>query len=667
MDFFERQDLARRKTRAFIFLYTIAILLTTTLLSLAVFVGVGFYYRSFDFPPYVAPLVILFILAVIGWGSFSRFRELSGGGIALAKLTGSSPIAIAPHKPELRRLLNVVEEMAIASGMPIPDIYVLENEPGINAFVAGMNPHDTVLVVTEGCMKELSRSELQGVIGHEFSHILNGDVRLNTRLSTVLAGVILLGKTIPRRIFARSIRMYPTGDQILEKNPQTSAREIRYQEVKLQARLQQFQRDGYTDAEPSWTFYLMPFALSIAPVGYLGVLIARIIKAAISRQREFLADAASVQFTRDPFGLIGALEKIWDSVDNALMKGGYAEDISHMWFALGGGLFSRLLATHPPIEERITAIGKFKRLFPQKKRERQTEYAFREAMSASTPDSDYPEISSFSGSSVRIRPEGVFETIGNPSAEHLQYAEAVVAAIPNDMLDAAHQSSQVTAIVYALVFPPLADETPVLDIIAQRESEKMAERVAHFAGTLRSLGPRIRLPLIDICMPALKKFSLAQRVGFLNTVRSIVHADRKVELFEFAIQAVLEKNLFYDTPGSGTKTVKSFEPVTKELAFLISMMSYVGGSSVRISKRIFTEQVKSFRLDQPRMTAIRKIDEKRLYKALSRLNRLTMLLKKQVIWSCIGCILWDEKVEVAEVELLRAICETLECPMPPVY
>ena len=277
MDFFQRQDDARRRTKWLVIGFTLAVCSMVVMTY-----GVGLITKYFilaktsrysyqaDFSPWdlhLFGITTFFTLLIIGGGCAWKRIDLAGGGPAVAESLGGRVVDPNTSDPDERKLLNVVEEMSIASGVPMPQVYLLEDEDGLNAFAAGHTTSDAVVTVTAGSMKKLSRDELQGVIGHEFSHILNGDMRLNVRLITLLFGIFCIA-TIGR------ILLNTSGGNRRDRNP------------------------------------LPIVGLLLLIIGSAGYFFGRLIQAAVSRQREFLADASSVQFTRNPAGISGALQKM---------------------------------------------------------------------------------------------------------------------------------------------------------------------------------------------------------------------------------------------------------------------------------------------------------------------------------------------------------------------
>jgi Zn-dependent protease with chaperone function len=332
MDFFQRQEIARRNTKLLEVYFVLAVIgiILTTYLAFAVFVGyLGLRHHAFQptseygflWNPKLFLGVSVGTLIVIIGGSVFKTSQLAGGGSAVAEMLGGRPISANTRDPDERKLLNVVEEMAIASGTPIPQVYVLPGEETINAFAAGHSTSDMVVCATHGCLKYLTRDELQGVVGHEFSHILNGDMKLNLRLMGLVFGILCIA-------MMGRILLDTRGSSSRDRNP------------------------------------LPLVGLALLAIGGLGVFFGKLIKSAVSRQREFLADASSVQFTRNPAGLSSALQKVGGM--GSRIDDPNAEDASHFFFANGlRESFAGIFSTHPRLEDRIRALdpswdGKFK-------------------------------------------------------------------------------------------------------------------------------------------------------------------------------------------------------------------------------------------------------------------------------------------------------------------
>src|SRR5436853_6240032 len=193
MNFFEHQELARRSSKRLIVLFVlavIAVVIAVNVVGSLVYLSATSHRGPFGAAAQLPRGFFLtntaIVLLLIGGGTWFELSRLSAGGEVVAQMAGGRVIDPATRDLLERRLVNVVEEMALASGIPVPRVFVLDNEATINAFAAGNSVNDAVVAVTRGTLTRLTADELQGVIGHEFSHILNGDMRVNLRLNGVV-------------------------------------------------------------------------------------------------------------------------------------------------------------------------------------------------------------------------------------------------------------------------------------------------------------------------------------------------------------------------------------------------------------------------------------------------------------------------------------------------
>ena len=652
MDFFARQEQARRKTKWLVFYFIIAVALLIVavyFVSLVVFAGVqAKHHHAYDNAPiqFVLwnPTVFLGatfgVLAVIFLGSAYKTNELAAGGSAVATLMGGRLVNQNTTDANERKLLNVVEEMSIAAGVPMPQVYVLHNEPGINAFAAGHTTGDAAIGVTRGCIEMLSRDELQGVIGHEFSHILNGDMRLNLRLIGIIFGLLCLA-TIGR------VLLYARSSNSRDKNP------------------------------------LPLLGIALIALGAIGVFFGRLIQAAVSRQREFLADASSVQFTRNPGGLSGALQKIGRYGFGSKLESEHAPDLCHMFFGngLGESLFGAM-ATHPPIPDRIHAIdptwdGKFPPL-----KEEQIETVKRAAVSelkhARPP---LPEIlggilggaviADGADSPPVIRSSSVMPNLGNPSPLHLKYAEELRAALPENLKSAAREPLTATALIYALLLD--GDEklrTQQLAEITRRVSSQISEQTAALSPEVSATARRARLPLVNLALGALRNLSPTEFNQFSDTLKWLVGSDGKVELFEFVLQKIILRHLASKFGAASPTTVQFYtlKPLVPDCAVVLSALASVGSADA-------AEVQKAFAAGAPFLRAPAAVPMEFLSReacgvesldaALNRLALAVPIIKKNLIEAAVHVVGADGVILEAEAELLRAIADTLDCPMPP--
>src|SRR5579864_2016223 len=512
MDFFQSQHVARQKTATLIVYFFLAIILIVVSIYLAVLFILRYaaptpellhekrvFVRLWD-PQLFAAVGIGTVFLVSG-GSLYKIAALSRGGSAVAELLGGR--ILHPETTDLaqRRLLNVVEEMAIASGTPVPPVYLLEDERGINAFAAGHTPSDAVITVTNGCMQLLSRDELQGVIGHEFSHILNGDMRLNIRLMGVLFGLLLIALTgwvIFRTTMGGTVRLGARDDDKKGGNP------------------------------------LPLIGLALYILGYVGVFFGSLIKAAVSRQREFLADASSVQFTRNPEGIAGALKKIGALSEGSLIHDPHAEEASHMFFSSALSqvreLFG-LLATHPPLEERIRRIdptfdGDFSkvRLEPPGAEPEAAEVSAR-------PTQAKP---------LRFNPVQAVAQVGVLGPAQLAYAAALMDSMPQPLLALLREPLGAQAAIFALLIDSDAAVRQVQVEWLNAHALPALVRATRTAFPLaQQLAPEQRLPLVELAVPVLRQMSAGQYRDFVANVDALVAADQRTTLYEFALKRLL--------------------------------------------------------------------------------------------------------------------------------
>jgi Zn-dependent protease with chaperone function len=653
MDFFAQQDHARRKTKWLVVYFALAVVSMIVMIYGAAVLVSGYvalkqahhYYASGQptftlWNPQLFTGVVVGTLAVIFFGSAYKTMALSSGGSAVAESLGGRLILSNTNNPDERKLLNVVEEMAIASGVPMPKVYVLENEDAINAFAAGHTPSDAAVAVTHNCMTKLSRDELQGVIGHEFSHILNGDMRLNIRLMGILFGIVCIA-TIGR------ILLYARSSSSRDKNP------------------------------------LPVIGILLLIIGSLGVFFGRLIQAAVSRQREFLADASSVQFTRNPAGLSGALQKIGGY--GSFMESPHTSDASHLFFASGlTDAFFGAMATHPPLDARIKAIdptwdGKFHRLPDDQPENLHLSHnpPLRRAVSSPprpnifgtmvggailASDDDLPPV---------IKPRSVLPNLGNPTSLHLKYAEALRDSLPENLKAAAREPLDAMALIYALLLSGDKSQRAVqLAGLAGRATQAVSEKTVSLYPEVSNAARRARLPLVNLALPALRQLDAGQFSRFSQTLQWLIGSDGKVELFEFVVQKIVLRNLASQFGQTRQPTVQFYtlKPLVPDCAVVLSALANVGSSDAAEIQKAFDAGAPYLRapadmpleLLPPEQCGVNDLDA-----ALNRLVQAVPIIKKNLIEASARVVGADGVIVEAEAELLRAIADTLDCPMPP--
>ncbi len=653
-DFFDRQDHARRQTRRLVVLFGLsvaAIIVAIYLLLAAATSG----WESHAPPrraawerypaaaaarrghPLWNPELFLAVaagtLVVVGLGSLYKISELSAGGETVALMLGGR--AVDPQTRDLaeRRLLNVVEEMALASGVPVPSVFVLDNEPAINAFAAGHQPGDAVVAVSAGALKYLSREELQGVMGHEFSHILNGDMRLNLRLIGLVHGILVLAIL---------------GYYLLRTAPYVSSG-----------------RSRKDSGGAALAIFLLGLALVI--LGYLGVFFGHLIKAAISRQREFLADASAVQFTRNPSGIAGALKKIGGLADGSRIRDPHAEECSHMFFGDAfAGAFWNWFATHPPLIERIKAI------------EPDFDGRFPAVHSVVGVEDDRPlvqprrqAVAGVAAAAAAVAPLDAGDATGLvdlPTVDHLSDVAPMLGDLPAPLLFAAREPMTAQAVVLALLLSREDEATRAkqLELLDEGVAAPIAAETRRLAGPAASLAAGARLPLVGLAVPAIRRSSPAQYARFRKTVDALVTADAKIDLFEYCLRTVLFSYL--DVPFGLKKPpaarYRSLSAVARPMQVVLSMIARLGHESPEAAEKAYSATVANHPwLRQAALLPREQCTFRNFDAALAALAEASPPVKRESLAAVSACIGADGRLTPAEDELLRAIAAVLGCPV----
>lgn len=638
MDFFESQDMARRKTIILTFYMVLAVIF----LVIGVYAAVIIALLAFDksviglWHPGIFALVAIGVIILVLLGSVFKTASLSKGGRSVAEMLGGVPVDPNTNDPDQRRLLNVVEEMAIASGVPVPSVYLLINEQGINAFAAGLTPGNAVVAVTQGCMKALTRDELQGVIAHEFSHILNGDMRLNIKLIGIIAGILVIA--VIGRVIVRST---------------SSGRS----------------RSGGKKGGGVAALLLAGFILMI--VGYIGIFFGKLIKSAVSRQREFLADASAVQFTRNPPGIAGALVKIALHRTGSRIQDVHAEEASHLFFGNGvAKSFMNLMATHPPIDERIRRIDSS--YIADNGKIIYKEQDVDKGIPESGISSFAPQGSPASGQigRVSLSPERFSSIVGTPQPEHIAFATQLISDLPPEVTEAAREPFGARAVIYCLL---LNREDGVRKIQLERLVEKadpaVIRETRQLIPVIDTIGKEYWLAIVDLVVPALKLLTPKQYEDFRMNVQNLVKADRKISIFEYTLQRILIRHLdpiFRKMPPPIIK-YHVIDQVQVECFMLLSILAWRGSESGSAAEESFRRGIAELNIGgKPAILAREKCGLNALESSLSRLAAASPKLKKMVLRACIACISADSFISINESEMLRAIADTLDCPIPPI-
>ena len=532
------------------------------------------------------------------------------------------------NDPQERQLLNIIEEMAIASGVPVPDTYLMDHELGINAFAAGNSINDAVIGVTRGCMEQLDRSELQGVMAHEYSHILNGDMKMNLRLTGWIHGLLCIA------IIGR-ILLHFGGSS----------------------------RSSSRDGKGGNPLPLIGLALLV--IGGIGMLFGRLIKASVSRQREFLADASAVQFTRNPAGISGALKKIGGL--HSKLESPKAEEASHLFFGNGlGASFMSAFATHPPLEERIKRIDpKFSGGFSET---HSSETAGQSELVSGLAGGPAPAPIDPPLPSTPVAASNVMQQIGQLDAEHINYAHDLLTGLPPVILQSAHETFGAVALSYSLLLSPdKSTRNKQLRALDSNENPAIVMEVGRLSDVTAKLDPRTRIPLVEMSLPALRQLSHGQYATFVKCINALSEADRQIDLFEFSLEKILRRHLDPTFTGETGEVIqfRSIDPLTNDCNVLISALAYISHSETAEVEKAYVAGTTNLPGGRLQQLPIENCGLGDVDRSMDRLAKADPRVKEKVVQACSQTVTADGKIEAGEAEMLRAICAALDIPCPP--
>lgn len=642
MNFFESQDRVRKNTAVLVVLFVLAVVALIIMTNVLIMIVFGFIdsqqlrdggtlIRQMDWQTFVA--VGAGVSVVVLAGSVYKIMALSAGGKVVAESLGGQLIPRNTQDLRQRKLLNVVEEMAIASGTPAPPVYLLANEPGINAFAAGFSPRDAIIGITQGAIDHLSREQLQGVIAHEFSHIFNGDMRLNIRLMGALNGILILG-------ILGYYLLYSTSLSGRRRNNDKGAAAI------------------------------LALAIGLITIGFAGTFFGGLIKAAVSRQREYLADASAVQFTRNPDGIAGALKRIGGLESGSKVENPGAPEVSHAFFAQGNsGLMQWLSATHPPLAKRILRIdphwdGKFDFSDPP------LAVADEEHGGASetiTRQAVAKKVAAVAAGAAIADVLTAMDQIGNPKQEAVDYARSLLSELSTGIKEAAREPYGARAVIYSLALDKGQEvRARQLKQLQDHADPDVYALTLTLMPQMHDLDIKFRLPIIDIAIPALKQLALSQYKSFKGNLIALIEMDSRVDLLEWSLQKILFNHLDGQFFKLAPMKARYSEPrqLEKEITLALSMMAHAGAQDQSGTKEAFGAAAEALGSGELILLAKDQIRISDLDAALGKLEKLKPLAKSRLLKACVASIGRDQKVSAVEVELLRAFAGVLDCPMP---
>ncbi|MBT6268822.1 MAG: M48 family metallopeptidase [Phycisphaerae bacterium] len=604
MNFYEHQDRAQRRTKVIVCLFILAVLCITAVVA----IPIGF---TTEWDPVATIAASVICLLVVGIATLFKLNQLRGGGSTVAEMMGGTLLQLGGSTQTEKRIQNIVEEMAIASGMPVPPVYILEDAT-INAFAAGWAPSDAVIGVTRGCIEKLNRDELQGVIAHEFSHISHGDMRINIRLIGIIFGIMVLG--ITGWILVRFV-----GPMILRTSSRSRSKE------------------GAGGAGIGLAVIL--FGLFLAFCGFVGTFFGRLIQAAVSRQREFLADASAVQFTRNPSGIGGALRKIGGITPLATPTSD-ASQCNHMFFSQA---MNSMFASHPPVKERIARV---------------------EGIDVSNIESNENVASPVVGDSLAsgfsegvvlnsIKNGGVVQKIA------VAKSRSVLSGIGDVLLDAVREPWSARLVLFAIVVDldqPKQDEI-LSKNLGKNEWSAYKKIVAHVSNASEST----RLPIIDLAAPALKQLSKAQLDEFNTLLTLLIKSDGVIDRFEWVFVSVIQKHL---APPNLKNARAKLSLLSDSASLVLAMLAYYGTTERRGAELAYKSGAESCSLKQLKIPEISSCTIENLNGAIKKLQQLRFSDRERFLLACEMVVVHDEQITTTEAEVIRAIGDLLDCPIP---
>ncbi len=643
MNFFESQDRVRKNTVFLVVLFVLAVIALIIMTNVLIMIVFGFIdsqqlrdgetlIRQMDWQTFAA--VGAGVSVVVLAGSLYKIMALSAGGKVVAESLGGQLIPQNTTDPNQRKLLNVVEEMAIASGTPAPPVYLLANEQGINAFAAGLSARDAVIGVTQGAIDRLSRDQLQGVIAHEFSHIFNGDMRLNIRLMGALNGILILGILGYYLLYSTSFSGRRRGND----------------------------KSGAA---------ILALGVGLMAIGFAGTFFGALIKASVNRQREYLADASAVQFTRNPDGIAGALKRIggWESGSKVENPG--APEMSHAFFAEGiSGVMQWLSATHPPLAKRILRIdphwdGKFDFSDPPVAVPDKEHGGTSETITHQTVAK---KVAAVAAGAAVADVMTAMNQIGNPKQEAVDYARSLLSELSTVIKEAAREPYGARAVIYSLALDKGQEvRARQLKQLQEHADPDVYALTLNLMPQMDSLDIKFRMPIIDIAIPALKQLALSQYKSFKGNLIALIEMDSRVDLLEWSLQKILFNHLdgqFFKLPPM---KARYSDPVVlkKEIELVLSMIAHAGTEAQSQVEGAFDASVQALESSGLVLLAKDKIRIVDLDLALEKLHELKPMAKSRLLRACVSSIWHDQRASAVEVELLRAFAGVLDCPMPP--
>ncbi|WP_394780169.1 M48 family metallopeptidase [Undibacterium sp.] len=641
MDFFEQQDQAHRQSKKLLLLFLLAVLaivlaVNGCLALIWLWAHGGSLSPERPYPHGFFLTNTLLTLLFVGGGTLLETVRLGSGGDAVAQMAGGRLVMPSSKDLQERRLLNVVEEMALASGIACPRVYVLDKEEAINAFAAGYHQNEAVVAVTRGALVRLTRDELQGVVGHEFSHIMNGDMRMNVKLIGVLFGIQMLAG------FGQELMYW--GSRL------GSSR-------------------SSNDKGPPLQLVLLAVGAVFFVVGYVGIFFGRLIKSAVSRQREFLADASSLQFTRNPDGIGGALRKIGGlgriNDCGSRIDSPKAEQLSHLFLgAARPSLLSGLFATHPPLEERL------RRVYGRHMDFLNADEIYEVQDTAPLPEGMYGfgfrNIDLARAMKAKaLAASGIMPLAANAHVHVPAEGALRPHGLDAQLMSAAREPLGAGALVYALLLDKSDPQAYAEQLaILNRSAQPQCALATLMWEAIEKLPLSARLPLLDLAMPALYLLSDAQRISLLSVADQLIVADQRTTLAEFVLQTVLSRRLSTRSARASGVKYRHLTELRAETILLLSLAAFAAGQTGSPGQAFVRGAVAMPELviGDKDMLTVATLDFAAVKQALDKLNQLAPLAKPFLVRMLLAAA--GPAMNVQTADLIRCTCAAIDSPVP---
>ena len=655
MDFFSRQNDAQARSRAFFTAFFPAVFLAVVILyfvitACMVTMGIlpsiiyGYPQKILSLRPFlIVGSVISGIIFFISWRTIRTIKK--GGGAYIAQVMGGELLE-TPKDLKETQIINVVEEMAVASGLPRPRIYIFPNEFSINAVTAGLDHDDAIIALTCGAVTHLSRDELQCVVAHEFAHILNGDYALNLTMAGWLSGLLFF-----------SVK----GLELLSVTSDAANKYI----------------NNTKQGDVGALLLITIVGVILYVGGGIGKLGAELVQAAISRQREYMADAFAVQFTRNPASLAGALKKIAGYPRRGTIKNSRAL-MMKSFFIASPTQSQDLWQTHPPLEERITTLdphwdGKIVPIELPPIPQRNYSILGHDGLGATTGGqhqlmetaeklpTGWPGalvLGLLATGSGGIRQKNLI-------GQGMTAATSLCKEIPAKLLKATTEPAFADPLIAAIFCRNADFKAAHLEIIRSGLGPEAAAWAEDFQPLMAD---SFRLPLLSLATPALKAFNAEQRLRLAKTIKELIEADGKLDLFEIAAWQILKKHLGLTKPKSysyQSGLAGLAGSIQKDAVTIVSAMAHLGSDSREKAEAAFAVGMTHF-TQWPSFDLLPSdaVTSKELALALDRFSGVSEKIKNTLVLATVGAALHDHQITQKEYELLRALAAALDIPLP---